>query len=52
MLGQEVAWKAGLKLVRSCLLLLWGPLCGDLDPEGRKEGCQVLEGGSGCPGRS
>lgn len=28
MLGQEVAWKAGLKLVRSSCLLLWGPSVG------------------------
>lgn len=49
-LGQEVAWKVGLKLVRCRHLLLCGPPCGDLDPGGRKEGCQVLEGGHGCLG--
>ena len=51
MLGQEVAWKAGLKLVRNCHLLVCGPLCGDVGSGGGKEGCQGLKHGSSCPGR-
>lgn len=50
MLGQEVAWKVGLKMVRTCHLPLCGPLFGDLNPEGMADGCPVLWGGGLHPG--